>query len=85
MVGRRAGWEGRLVRKALALSSIVATAGLAATPAPASVQWVTGVIVPAFGIHVDADGTGRAEPREGATVTRQVRGDQVVITIVPTV
>lgn len=70
------------MQRIAALAGVFALLTLAATPASAGVQMVSGVIVPVLGVPIDASGNGSSASRDGMTVTTERRGAQLVITVV---
>ena len=68
----------RVVRFAAVLAAVAAFAAL---PAQAADQVVSGMVEPTLGVSLDASGTGSGTSL--ATVTREQRGDVLVITVTP--
>lgn len=79
IVGRLRRWHGGLVRPVFVAAALLVAVSL--SPASAAEQSVTGTVAPQIGIGLDpgAASVGTAE----ATVSHELRGDVLYVTVVP--
>lgn len=82
MVGARRSWDGRRVRVA-SLAGILALA-LPIASAPGSSSVVSATVAPMVGVAIDASGTvSMGGSTMDVSITRERRGDQLVVTVMP--
>jgi hypothetical protein len=85
MAQRSVRWERQIVRRlTTSVAAVLAVAGTLVAPACAQDSTIIATVAPSVGFAVGADGTVVSDSSSvPAIVTRERRGNTVVITIVP--